>query len=142
MKQLDATDKKIIEILQNNGKASLKELSADIHMTTPAISARIERLERDGYIKGYHAEIDLEKTGFSIKAFILVSVRHEDVEKFTEFISSSKCVIECCHITGPYSMILKAVFSSTSLLGEFLEQIQYYGKTETQVVFSTLIDRP
>ena len=141
MRSLDEVDKKILNRLRQNGRISLKELSSEVFLTMPAVSARIEKLEREGYIKGYHAEVDLEKLGYGIKAFILITVKPEDNKKFYEFVRGERCILECNHITGNYSMILKAVFSSTTLLDEFLGRLQSFGKPETHVVFSTAVER-
>ena len=51
-------------------------------------------------------------------------------------------MLEGNHITGEYSMLLKVIFSSTSLLDEFMGKLQQFGKTETSVVFSTILERP
>lgn len=141
MRNLDEVDIKILNQLKKNARTPLKELSAEVYLTTPAVSARIEKLEQEGYIKGYHADLDMEKLGYGIKAFILITVEPEDSQKFYDFIKGQKCVLECNHITGPYSMILKTAFSSTTLLDEFLGRLQVFGKTETQVVFSTVLER-
>ena len=141
MRSLDEVDKKILNRLRQNGRISLKELSSEVFLTMPAVSARIEKLEREGYIKGYHAEVNLEKLGYGIKAFILITVKPEDNKKFYEIVRGERCILECNHITGNYSMILKAVFSSTTLLDEFLGRLQSFGKTETHVVFSTAVER-
>ena len=71
----------------------------------------------------------------------MVSVAPEENQKFYDFARGQENIIECCHITGPYSMILKTAFESTSLLDEFLGRLQSFGKTETQVVFSTVIEK-
>lgn len=141
MRTLDEVDIKILNQLKKNARMPLKELSAEVYLTTPAVSARIEKLEQDGFIKGYHADLDMEKLGYGIKAFIMITVEPEDSQKFYEFIRAQKCVLECNHITGPYSMILKVTFSTTTLLDEFLGKLQVFGKTETQVVFSTVLER-
>ena len=141
MKNLDETDVKILNRLKQNARTPLKELSAEVFLTTPAVSARIEKLEAEGYIKGYHADLDLEKLGYGIRAFIMITVQPEDSGKFYDFVRKEKCVLECSHITGPYSMILKVAFSSTGLLDVFLGKLQVFGKTETQVVFSTVLER-
>ena len=70
-----------------------------------------------------------------------MTVRPEEGKKFYEFVREQKCILECNHITGNYSMILKVAFSSTVLLDEFLGKLQTFGKTETHVVFSTILER-
>ena len=57
---LDRVDMKILELLQENARMSLKDISSQVFLTSPAVSARIEKLERVGVIEGYHAKINRE----------------------------------------------------------------------------------
>lgn len=141
MKNIDELDVQILNHLKMNARISLKELSSKVHLTTPAVSSRIDKLETAGFIKGYHADIDLEKIGYKIKAFIQMSVQPEDQRKFYDFIQKKDFVLECSHITGPYSMLLKVVTPSTSELDTLIGELQEFGRTETQVVFSTVLER-
>lgn len=141
MKNIDEMDVQILNLLKMNARMSLKELSSEVHLTTPALSARIDKLENAGFIKGYHADVDLEKIGYKIKAFIQMSVLPEDQRKFYDFIQKKDFVLECSHITGPYSMLLKVVTPTTSELDTFIGELQEFGRTETQVVFSTVLER-
>lgn len=141
MKTIDELDVRIMNLLKENARTSLKEISQQINLTTPAVSARIEKLEAAGYLKGYHADVDLEKLGYKVKAFIMLSVLPEDRQRFESFIEAEDCILECSHITGAYSMLLKVVFPSTSGLDKFIGRLQTFGRTETQVVFSTLLER-
>lgn len=141
MRTLDEIDKKILNRLRQNGRVSLKELSAEVFLTMPAVSARIEKLEKEGFIRGYHASVDMGKLGYGIKAFIQITVKPEDHRRFYEFARGEKCILECNHITGNYSMLLKAVFPTTVMLDEFVGRMQTFGKTETHIVFSTAVER-
>lgn len=140
MRGLDEIDKKIIELLRENARMPLKDLSAQVFLTTPAVSSRIEKLEKEGIIKGYHADIDLEKLGYGIKAYIMITVKPEDREAFAEFIKGKEYIIECNHITGVYSMIVKAVFPSTTPMNTFVGELLRFGKTETLVVFDDVVE--
>ena len=142
MKNLDEIDLKIIESLRANGRMSLKDLSSEVFLTTPAVAARIDKLEKEGYIEGIHAKLNMEKLGYGIKAFILVSVPPKKSREFYNFINEHECVLEGNHITGEYSMLLKVIFPSTGLLDTFMGKLQKFGKTETSVVFSTILERP
>lgn len=141
MKNIDEMDIQIMNLLKMNARMSLKELSNEIHLTTPALSARIDKLEKAGFIKGYHADVDLEKLGYKIKAFIQISVLPEDQRIFYDFVQREDNILECDHITGVYSMLLKVVFPSTADLDVFIGRLQEFGRTETQVVFSTILER-
>lgn len=140
-KVLDEVDIQILNLLRKNARIPLKDISSEVHLTAPALSARISKLEKAGIIKGYHADVDLEKTGYNVKAFIQISVLPEDHKDFVAFVKKKSCVIECSHITGEFSMMLKVVFRSTSDLDKFISELQSFGKTETEIVFSTLIER-
>ena len=141
MKNIDEMDVQILKLLKMNARMSRKELSSEVHLTTHALSARIDKLENAGFIKGYHADVDLEKIGYKIKAFIQMSVLPEDQRKFYDFIQKTDFVLECNNITGPYSMLLKVVTPTTSELDTFIGELQEFGRTETQVVFSTVLER-
>ncbi|QYF84092.1 Lrp/AsnC family transcriptional regulator [Brevibacterium sp. PAMC21349] len=68
---MDRTDKKILSLLENNGRMSMKELAQEVSLTAPATKERVNKLEESGVIKGYKTEISLEKLDRSITAFIL-----------------------------------------------------------------------
>lgn len=67
---MDQIDAKLIMLLQQNARVSLKELAKEVFLTTPAVSARIEKLEKEGIITGYSAKINTIKLGYHITAFV------------------------------------------------------------------------
>ncbi|MBQ1917702.1 MAG: Lrp/AsnC family transcriptional regulator [Schwartzia sp.] len=138
--QPDHIDYRIIEILQQNARTPLKEIARQVFLSSPAVSARIQRLIDAQYITGFHAIVDNKKFGFHIKAFINLEVHQMDKDTFYPFIRSQNCVIGCNFVTGDYSMLLEAVFPSTEKLDAFLNELQKFGKTKTQIVFSTVIE--
>lgn len=137
---MDHIDKKLVTLLQKNARMSFKELAAEVFLSTPAVSARIERLEKDGIIKSYSARIDAAKLGYHITAFINIEVKPTQKAEFYPFVQGIPNVLECNYVTGNYSMLLKAVFPSTTELDLFVGHLQMFGKTQTQVVFSTPIE--
>jgi len=136
---IDAIDRKLIGLLQENARYSLKQLAEQVFLSSPAVSSRIERLERDGYITGYQAQVDPVKLGYHITAFINLEMTPKQKETFYPFISSCPNVLECCCVTGMYSMLIKVAFPSTQGLDTFIGQLQHYGSTQTQIVFSTAV---
>ena len=141
MYNIDNIDIQIFNLLKVNARMPLDELAAQTGLTTSVISERLINLENSGYIKGYHADIDLEKIGYKIKAFVLMSVLPDDQRRFYDFIQKKDRILECSHITGQFSMLLKVIFPTTSELDTFIGELQEFGKTETQVVFSTVLER-
>ena len=134
---MDDIDRRILKLLQDNARTSLKTIAESTFLSSPAVSARIEKMEKDGIIRGYHAEVDPMKLGYHILAFINLDVVPEDKPKFYAYAESIPNVLECSCVTGEYSMVLKVAFQSTMELDLFIGQLQRYGKTSTQIVFST-----
>ncbi|SET10123.1 Lrp/AsnC family transcriptional regulator [[Clostridium] polysaccharolyticum] len=136
---MDAIDLKLIGLLQKNARYSLKQLAEQVFLSSPAVSSRIERLEREGYVKGYQAEIDEEKLGFHIIAFINLEMTPKQKATFYPFVSSCPNVLECYCVTGQYSMLLKVAFPSTQELDSFIGRLAQFGNTQTQIVFSSAV---
>ncbi len=137
---MDKIDRKIINSLQKNARASLKDLSKECFISSPAIAARINKLEKSGVINGYHSSIDIEKIGFHVRAFIQVQLEPRQKDEFYPYVQSIPNVVECNCVTGDYSEIMEVIFPSTTDLDNFINTIQQrFGKTSTQIVFSTSV---
>ena len=139
-KSLDAIDEKIVELLQDNARIAIKEIAAQVFLSSPAVTARMERLETRGIIKGYLAAVDSVNLGYKIKAFINLDLEPVQKEEFYPFIKSIENVVECNCVTGEYSMLIEVEFIDTEELDEFINNLQQYGKTRTQIVFSTPVE--
>lgn len=138
---MDQIDKKILNMLQANARVSLKEMSAACYISSPAIAARISKMEDSGIITGYHTSIDREKLDYHVKAFIMVQLEPSQKSDFYPFVQSIPNVIECNCVTGDYSEVMEVVFPSTGDLDDFINGIQRrFGKTSTQIVFSTSVE--
>ena len=111
-KKLDFIDRQIIGLLQENARMSLKDIASRVYLSSPAASARMDKLEREGYITG-----------------------------FLDYMRQCRNVIECSCITGDYAMLLEVVYPCTEALEQFVAKIQRYGKTKTQIVYSTAVER-
>ena len=133
---MDSIDKKIIKILQKNARTPIKDIAAMVSLSSPAVSTRIAKLEKEGIIQEYNLRLNRERLGYHIIAYILVEMDPSLKPKFQEEVNNCNNVLECCHITGQYSQILKAAFKSTNDLDAFLTVIQTYGRTSTHIVLS------
>ncbi|MCD7824941.1 MAG: Lrp/AsnC family transcriptional regulator [Clostridiaceae bacterium] len=138
--ELDHIDKEILVMLQENARMSLKEIAQRVYLSSPAVSVRIDNLVEKGYIEGFHAQINTDKMGYHIKAFINLEVSPVDKQEFYPYIKSCKNVIECNCVTGDYSMLLEVLFPSTDELDQFIGELQKYGRTKTLIVFSTSVE--
>lgn len=134
---MDKIDAKIITLLQKNARTPLKVLAEKVFLSAPAVSSRIDKLEKQGILLGYNAIVDKQKLGYHISAFISLDISPSQKEEFYPFVEKTPNVLECCCVTGNYSMLLKVAFRSTQELDSFIGQLQKFGKTSTQIVFST-----
>jgi Lrp/AsnC family leucine-responsive transcriptional regulator len=137
--KLDKIDMQILSVLQGDARIQLKALAEKVFLSSPATSARLERLERDGYILGYKAQVNRLSLGLHITAFINLAVDPSEKPQFYPFIKESPYVLECNCVTGEYTMLIKAAFHSTVELDAFINRLQQFGKTNTQIVFSTSV---
>lgn len=137
---MDDIDKKLISLLQQNARMPLKLMAEQVFLSSPAVSARIERLEKEGIISSYEAKVNREKLGYNITAFINLQIEPNQKAEFYPYARSCPNVLECNCVTGNYSMLLKVAFKSTVELDVFIGQLQKFGKTNTQIVFSTPVE--
>lgn len=136
---MDNTDHKILEILQTNARVSMKDLGKMVGLTAPAVSERVKKLEDSGVITGYMASINYAKLGRTISAFIDISMASENYSRFLEVAEKDDRIIECYHVTGGDSLILKVLVSNINELEELIEEVKKMAKTNTSIILSTPI---
>jgi Lrp/AsnC family transcriptional regulator, leucine-responsive regulatory protein len=138
---LDYIDLKILSILQINGRTRLADIAEEVELSAPAVMERVKKLEVGKVIKGYQAVVDGKKVGKDITAFIGVSIGNQrDMDKFAKQMLQHHDVLECHHVTGDESFILKVKSANTAsletLLGE-IRSVEGVTRTVTKVVLST-----
>ncbi len=109
---IDATDKAILRLLQQNGKYTIKELASKLNLTSTPIFERIKRLENNGFIKSYKAILNRKKIGLSILVFSNVTLKSHEatfISKFEKDILQFNEVIECYHTAGVYDYLIKVM---------------------------------
>lgn len=136
---IDETDLKILRLLQSDARMPVKTIAQKIFASAPTVSARIESLTERGIIKGYYTEIDTSVFENVIKSYIDIEVSPERKEELYEFLRNSPQVVECDRVTGEYSLLVKVVLKNTVEMDRFINALQKYGRTKTQIVFSSII---
>ncbi|MGD8289788.1 MAG: Lrp/AsnC family transcriptional regulator [Gemmatimonadota bacterium] len=137
---LDEIDKKLLDLLQADGRMSQQDLADAVGLSSPATGERIRKLVQHGIIKSFSAVLDADALGHGVTAFIFVSI--DGSEYFPEFVEHSREtpeILECHAITGAGSHMLKIRTSSTSSLERLLATIQSWpgvSSTTTSVVLS------
>jgi Lrp/AsnC family leucine-responsive transcriptional regulator len=141
----DAIDFQIISVLQEHGRIPLAKLADQVGLSAPSVIERVKKLEDGGFITGYHASVDARKLGKDVTAFIGVSIGHpRTIELFEEAIALIDDVLECHHITGEHTVLLKVKTHSTASLEQLIRTIRLIdgvSRTETMVVLSTHTER-
>ncbi len=138
---MDNIDKKILELLQNNGRITVKEITQTISLTAPAVSERIRRLEKEGIIEGYTAVLNPKKLGRTVHAIINVSIQPQETENLLKIVKEEPLVVQCYHVTGEYSYMIKVDAYEITDLERLIMTFQKMGETSTQVILSTPIER-
>jgi Lrp/AsnC family transcriptional regulator, leucine-responsive regulatory protein len=141
--ELDRISWKIIEELQQDARLSWAELGRRVGLTTPAVAERVHRLEEQGVIRGFHADISLERLGLPILIFVRLSMSGSDsaVRTFQTQVLKWMEVLECHRVTGSDSFILKARVVSVEHLENFLDRLGHFGTTSTSTVLSTPVQQ-
>lgn len=134
---LDQIDWKILKELQIDARTSYAELGRRVGLTTPAVIERVRKLEDAGIILGYRAEIDTNKVGLPITAFIRMSITGVDYSHIIEVAEQSSEVMECHRGTGGDSFIIKVAVASIEHLQTLIDKLTPYGITTTSIVLSS-----
>ncbi len=143
--ELDPIDRQILEILQNNCKRPLAAIGEEVDLTASSVMERIHKLEAAGVIRGYAALLDARLLGKDVTAFIGVAISHPRAAlAFEREIERTADVLECHHVTGEWTLMLKVKTRSTRSLEQLIDRIREHEgvlRTETMVVLSTHTER-
>lgn len=143
--ELDAIDLQILSILQDHGRIAHVKLGEQVGLSAPSVIERVKKLEDSGIITGYHAALDAKRLGKDVTAFIGVSIGHpKTIGLFEQTVELLDDVLECHHVTGEHTVLLKVKTRNTSTLEELIRTIRLIEgvtRTETMVVLSTHTER-
>jgi len=136
-KVLDDLNRHILEELQKDARLSTVEIGRRIGLSAPAVADRIQKLEDQGFIKGYQTVLDMDKLGLTIRAFISYKVtapiKHNEMISLVESIPE---VVEWHTITGNYAILLKVAVSSSERLASLIIELEEYGETNTSLILA------
>lgn len=144
---LDEVDGRILEILQNDSRKTIKEISHELGLTSTPVFERIKKLEKAGIIKQYVAILDNDKLGRKLHAFIDISIKDHSkvaIDSFVEDIIQHPEVQACYHITGVSDFLLKVLVEDVEKYNDFvlnkLSTVPNIGRVETRFSLSTRKD--
>jgi len=121
--ELDRTDLLVLAELQREGRLTNAELAERVHLSASACLRRVQRLERDGVIAGYRAEVDPERLGLGLQAFVRVQLSRHDADAiaaFVGFVNQWDEVVACHALTGDMDYLLQIVVQDLEHFSRFL----------------------
>lgn len=137
--EIDAKSWKILQVLQDDARISLTELAGRVALSVPAVSERLKRLEESGVITGYRAVVPPAEVGYGIMALIGITTAQPDKQRLLSLLQGRPEVLECHHVTGQDSVMMKVVTTDIGALEAFVAGINHLGETRTAIVMSTPI---
>ncbi len=136
---IDARSWKILEAIQADGRISLTELAEKVALLVPAASERLKRLEEAGVIEGFRAVVAPERVGYGVMALVGITTMQPEKVKLLAQLEQMPEVLECLHVTGQDSFILRVVTRDVRHLERFVGSINHFGETRTSIVMSAPI---
>jgi Lrp/AsnC family leucine-responsive transcriptional regulator len=138
---LDATDIELLQELEIDARLSLAELGRRVGLSPPSVADRLERLEEDGVIDGYRAEIDPRALGYELGVILRIRPAPRELKKVAELAQRTPEVVECHRITGDDCYLMKAHVRDVDHMEEVIDRFAIYGQTTTSIVQSSPVPR-
>ncbi len=127
--------------MQQNARISYREIGEQVGLTGPAVAERVRRMEHAGVIEKYSLVLNTDRLGLSIQAFIQLTTPAARYPRVLEALKDLPGIVECHHITGGASFLIRALVSSTQELESLIAKISPFGETATSLVLSTPIKK-
>src|SRR4051794_12721671 len=142
MKELDATDRRILALLQADDRQGLAEIGREVGLVPSSVNDRIRRLIERGVVTGFQARVAPEALGLDLLAFVFVGWSDPATEApFLDHVAASAEALECHHVTGAWNYLLKVRLANTRALERFLatvvKTVPGVQRTETLIVLSS-----
>jgi Lrp/AsnC family leucine-responsive transcriptional regulator len=134
---LDNTDMQILDELSKNSRIKMKELGEKVHLTGPATSARVGKLEDSGVIEGYTIKVNQVKLGYFIHSFINIYTKSTHHQPYLSFIKTQEqYIINNYKISGDGCYLLECKFPSNEILDQFLERLNEHVNYKLSIVIN------
>ncbi len=145
VRALDKLDRRILALLQNDGRLSMKELGEQVGLSITPCIERVRRMERDGIITGYYARLNPAALGASLLMFVQITLSNKSGEMFDQFrreVLRIPQVLECHLVSGDFDYIIKAriheMHEYRKLLGDILLQLPGASQSKSYVVMEEI----
>jgi Lrp/AsnC family leucine-responsive transcriptional regulator len=145
---LDAKDREILHLLEEDGRRSNSDIARLTNLSAPTVAERIARLRDIGVIRGFSVKIDPARVGLPIAAIIEFKPHSNDHDHAVATIASFGAVRDCFKVTGQALLVLIVRVPDNDSLNRMLEELSHHGETKTSIILTTefkdrpLFDRP
>ena len=138
---MDRYDSKILQLLVENARITGADIARKINLSLPAVTERLRKLDRSGYIEKYTIKINRKQVNLQLLAFIQVWIDHTKAGSVKEHLIALNEVLECHHTAGDYDLLLKVLVKDTLALEELLvkkiKSIKAITRTNTTIILSS-----
>jgi Lrp/AsnC family transcriptional regulator, leucine-responsive regulatory protein len=134
--ELDAYDTRILAELQADGRLTMAELGRRVHLSQPAATERVRKLESAGAISGYHAVVNLPALGYGIRAIIRVG--RAEFARVVQLVRETPEVIDAYNVTGEDSWVLQIAVIDVAHLDAVVSKFCLLTETSTSIILNTV----
>lgn len=142
MESLDQVDRRILELLQHDGRLTGAEVGRRVGLSQPAASARIARLEKAGVISGYRAVVDAARVGLHIHAVVRVRTTHANLAPALELAAQMDEIVSTLRVTGEDCLIFDVRCVDAARLEKVVDALARFGPVTTSLVLRSYPTKP
>jgi Lrp/AsnC family transcriptional regulator, leucine-responsive regulatory protein len=137
----DSTNLRLLEELQRDARISLAELGRRVGLSSPAVADRLKRLEDEGVITGYRADVDPRKLGYTLGVIIRIRPAPRQIAAVAQLARDTPEVVECHRVTGDDCYVMTAYVRDVEHLEQVIDQFVAYGQTTSSIMQSSPVPR-
>jgi Lrp/AsnC family transcriptional regulator, leucine-responsive regulatory protein len=138
---VDETNRRILAELQSDARLTLAELGRRVGLSSPAVADRLQRLEADGVVRAYQADIDPRALGLALTVIIRIRPAPGQLPNVADLAPETEEVVECHRVTGDDCFFMKAHVRDVAHLEEVIDRFVVLGQTTTSIVQSSPVPR-
>jgi Lrp/AsnC family leucine-responsive transcriptional regulator len=140
-RELDATNLRLLEELHEDARLSNAELGRRVGLSAPAVAERLGRMQDDGVITGFYAEVDPRALGYALSAILRIRPAPRQLPTVAELARDTPEVVECHRMTGEDCFFMKLHVRDVEHLEEIIDAFAFHGQTTTSILQSSPVPR-
>jgi len=141
-REIDSADRMLLDVVQSEGRASLKEIAARVHLGVSATRARLNELVTDGVIRWWTAKVEPERLGFALHAVVRMKVHGALYDKVSDVLAREPQIVRCLRVTGEACYIAEILARDMKDLARITSELARIGSITTDLVYEVVADRP